>query len=205
MNSIFIKLTGNKDRHNILDEFEFWPDLTSHFGVTCPWAVKENDISSFSQSLLIRYLSNLQITRTCIKARSSSNLGRFGLFTMELLVLERSPWLWMGKMNGENGVSIFSQLLRIQTSSNLQFEDRHKISDEFEFRSYLTNHFGVTCPWAVKKKCLQLFSVTFDWIFVKLAANADRHKSLNELEFGPDRIIHFGVIRPWAQKFFPID
>ena len=76
-------------------------------------------------------------------------------------------------------------------------EDRHKISDGFEFWLYLTSHFGVTCPSAVKKKCcLQLFSVTFDWVFVKLAGNADRHKSSNEFEFGSDRNIHFGVICP---------
>ena len=88
MNSIFIKLTGNKDRHQILDGFEFRPNLTSHFGVTCPWAVKENDVSRFSQSPLIRYLSNLQLKRTGIKARKSSNLGRIGLLTSELFALE---------------------------------------------------------------------------------------------------------------------
>ena len=33
---IFIKLAGNQDRHKISDEFEFWPDLISHFEVTCP-------------------------------------------------------------------------------------------------------------------------------------------------------------------------
>ena len=43
---------------------------------------------------------------------------------------------------------------------------------------------------------LRRFSVTFDWIFVKLAGNEDRHKSSDKFEFGPDRIIHFGVIRP---------
>ena len=75
-------------------------------------------------------------------------------------------------------------------------EDRHKISDRFEFWSYLTSHFGVTCPSVVKKCCLQLFSVTFDWVFVKLAGNEDRHKSSNKFEFGSDRIIHFGVIYP---------
>ena len=31
-----LKLTGNKDRHEMLVLFKFWPDLTSHFGVTCP-------------------------------------------------------------------------------------------------------------------------------------------------------------------------
>ena len=44
MNSIFINLTGDKDRlgwFRIFDGFEFQPDLTSHFGVTCAWAVKK--------------------------------------------------------------------------------------------------------------------------------------------------------------------
>ena len=76
-------------------------------------------------------------------------------------------------------------------------EDRHKISDRFEFWSNLTSHFGVTCPSAVKKNDVsQLFSVTFDWVFVKLAGNEDRHKSSKKFEFGSDLIIHFGVICP---------
>ena len=48
--------------------------------------------------------------------------------------------------SGKNDVSIFSQLLRIQSPSNLHNEDRHKISDKFELGPYLINHFGVTCP-----------------------------------------------------------
>ena len=67
-------------------------------------------------------------------------------------------------------------------------EDRHKIF----------SHLGVACPSTVKKKkrCLQLFSVNFDWVFVKLAGNEDRHKSSNKFEFGSDRIIHLGVFCP---------
>ena len=30
------KLPGNEDMHNILDEFEFRPDLTTDYGVSCP-------------------------------------------------------------------------------------------------------------------------------------------------------------------------
>ena len=33
---ILFKLTGNEDMHNILDEFEFWPDRTTDYGVSCP-------------------------------------------------------------------------------------------------------------------------------------------------------------------------
>ena len=35
---ILFKLAGNEDMHNILDEFEFRPDLTTDYGVNCPWA-----------------------------------------------------------------------------------------------------------------------------------------------------------------------
>ena len=33
---ILFKLADNKDMHNILDEFEFQPDLTTDYGVSCP-------------------------------------------------------------------------------------------------------------------------------------------------------------------------
>ena len=35
---ILFKLAGNEDMHNILDEFKFRPDLTTDYGVSCPWA-----------------------------------------------------------------------------------------------------------------------------------------------------------------------
>ena len=33
---ILFKHAGNEDMHNILDEFEFRPDLTTDYGVSCP-------------------------------------------------------------------------------------------------------------------------------------------------------------------------
>ena len=33
---IFFKLAGNKDMHNIMNEFEFRPDRTTDYGVSCP-------------------------------------------------------------------------------------------------------------------------------------------------------------------------
>ena len=33
---ILFKLADNEDMHNILDEFEFWPDLITDYGVSCP-------------------------------------------------------------------------------------------------------------------------------------------------------------------------
>ena len=33
---ILFKFAGNEDMHNILDEFEFRPDRTTDYGVSCP-------------------------------------------------------------------------------------------------------------------------------------------------------------------------
>ena len=33
---IFFKLAGNKDMHYIMNEFEFRPDRTTDYGVSCP-------------------------------------------------------------------------------------------------------------------------------------------------------------------------
>ena len=45
----------------------------------------ENGVSTFSQLLLIRSFLYLQITRTCIKSRTSLNFGQIGPLTMEQL------------------------------------------------------------------------------------------------------------------------
>ena len=37
---IIVKVAGNQDRHKSLDEFDFRPDQTTHFGVTRPWVTK---------------------------------------------------------------------------------------------------------------------------------------------------------------------
>ena len=49
----------------------------------------ENGVSTFSRLLLIRPCLYLQVTRTCIKSRTSYNFGQIGLLTTELADLER--------------------------------------------------------------------------------------------------------------------
>ena len=48
----------------------------------------ENDVSIFSRLFLIRSFLYLQVTRTCIKSRTSSNFGQIEPLTTELAVLE---------------------------------------------------------------------------------------------------------------------
>ena len=47
-----------------------------------------NGVSTFSQLLLTRSFLYLQVTRTCIKSRTSSNFGQIGPLTTELAALE---------------------------------------------------------------------------------------------------------------------
>ena len=49
----------------------------------------ENDVSTFSRLFLIRSFLYLQVMRTCIKSRTSSNFGQIGPLTRELAALER--------------------------------------------------------------------------------------------------------------------
>ena len=85
---IFFKLAGNKDMHNIMNEFEFRPDRTTDYGVSCPWASKkypyrpyngENCVSTFSLLFLIGSFWYFHITRTSIKAWMSLNFLKWDL------------------------------------------------------------------------------------------------------------------------------
>ena len=49
----------------------------------------ENGVSTFSRLLMIRSFLYLQVMRTCIKSRTSSNFGQVGPLTTELASLER--------------------------------------------------------------------------------------------------------------------
>ena len=85
---IVFKLAGNKDMHNIMNEFEFRPDRTTDYGVSCPWASKkypyrpyngENGVSTFSLLFLIGSFRYFHVTRTSIKAWMSLNFLKWDL------------------------------------------------------------------------------------------------------------------------------
>ena len=142
---IIIKVAGNQDRNKSSDEYDFGPNQTTPFGVTCPWVTKtshfeleyfwsqlanldqilcltslgwgkgcirfwgrldqnsgfhgnrkppltyngENDVSTFPRLFLIWSFLYLQVTRTYVKSRTSSNFGQIGPLTTELAALER--------------------------------------------------------------------------------------------------------------------
>ena len=105
----------------------------------------ENGVSTFSRLLFIRSFLYLQVTRTCIKSRMSSNFGQIGPLTTELAALESlkiSHRLIMGKWCLHASSFIFVRII-IKVAGN---QDRHKSMVEFEFGPNQTTHFGVACP-----------------------------------------------------------
>ena len=193
MDSIFIKLTGNKDRHEMLDGFKFRPDLTTHFGATCPWTAK-NDASNFSQTPLTRYLSNLQVTRTGINARNEFEFGPDRIIHFGV----NRPWalnffpiyLYWRKWC----IHLFSVPLNSISIKLTGFEDRHKIADEFELRPDLINHFGVTCNGWWKN------DVHFQSDLLQTCLQLEQHKISVEFKFQLNRTAGFAVKCHWVPK-----
>ena len=68
---ILFILAGDEDMHKILDEFEFRPDRTTYYGVSCPWGLK------FSHRLLMGkwylHASSFIFDRIIIKVASNQD------------------------------------------------------------------------------------------------------------------------------------
>ena len=178
----------------MLDGFKFQPDLISHFWVTCPGAVQKM-ISNFSQSPLMRYLSNLLVTRTSIKAENEFEFGpdqiiHFGVIRPWALTFCPIDLCWRKWC-----IHLFSFNLNSVSIKLTGNEDRHKILDKFELRSDLIKHFGVTCHWVVEKVMFP-----FNQIVLKLACNYNRHKISEEFKFQLDRTAGFAVKCHWVPK-----
>ena len=77
-----------------------------------------------------------------MKSWMSSNLGLVGLSLQSYSPLSVPIDFEWGKWCLHLfSVTMYSVSIRLTGN-----EDRHKISDKFEFWLYLTSHFGVTCP-----------------------------------------------------------
>ena len=134
----------------------FWGRLFENCGYhgnrNCPLA--HNGKNSVSKFFFSHLKSNLCQTFAVIKSPMSSTLGWVGLLTTVI-----HPWAFLLTLNQENGVSIFSQLLANSVFIKLaENNDRHKISHEFEFWTYLTYHWSFMALISEKKNDVSSFS-----------------------------------------------
>ena len=145
---IFVKLVGNQGRHKIWNEFEFRPDWISHFGVMHPWRqIKFQKTyygnSKISWPILIRFYMYHQWDggKAAFRfwSRFHQNCGCHGNRKL-LLTYDGKNCLHA------NAFSFDPIFVKLAFK-----EDRHKISDKFEFQPDLTTPFEVTYPWACNK------------------------------------------------------
>ena len=77
--------------HESLDEFQFRLDTTTDSRVICPWSEKSmyNVVNTLAPLFLIGSSLFLQVRRTTIISRTSSNFSQIRPRTAELAALER--------------------------------------------------------------------------------------------------------------------
>ena len=82
VDSGFTFTAGNQGSYKVAAEFEFRPDRTTHFGVTCPYLPMFDLVWSIASSFLNGSSPYLQVTRIAIHSQKCSNLSQLGLFTL---------------------------------------------------------------------------------------------------------------------------
>ena len=78
--------------HESLDEFQFGLDTTTYSRVICPWTDEKsvyNFVNTLAPSFFIGSFLFLQVRRTTIISRTSSNFSQILPRTAELAALER--------------------------------------------------------------------------------------------------------------------
>ena len=89
------------------------------------WPIMGEMVSTFSRLLLTRSILHLQVKRTCIKSRTSSNLA-----ALERLKNSHIHILIMGKCCLHASSFFFDRII-IKVAGN---QDRHKSSDVFDVK-----------------------------------------------------------------------
>ena len=143
--------------HKCLNEFKFLPDPTIDYGVICSWMSEQstyNLVSTLEPSFLISSSSFLQVTRTTIKSKQSSNFDQILQQTAEF----SCPWA-SGKIPINLQWEICCGHSSVFNSDWIFFifegnEDMHKCLNEFEF--LLEINYRVICPWKSEKSTYNL-------------------------------------------------
>ena len=151
-----------------------------------------------ARSFLIESSSKLLVTRTGIKARSSSILDRIRPLILELLALEWQTFYTFELENLWSQLAYLDQILCVASlgwgKGCIRFWGR--LDQNYGFHGTTESpHWLIMGKW-----CLHLFLVVFYPILFIFAGNEGMHKISNKFEFWPDQTSGYGVSCPWASK-----
>ena len=152
-----------------------------------------------ARSFLIESSSKLLVTRTGIKARSSSILGRITPLILELLVLE---WWKFHTFELEYLRSQLANLDQILCVASLGWG-----KNWIRFWGRLDQNSGFHGKrkplWLIMGNMMSPPFLSCFWSDPFYTGNEDMHKISERFEFWPDRTTDYGVSCPWGLKDFP--
>ena len=161
----------------------------------------ENGVSMLALSFFNQSSSKLLVTRTDIKAQSSSILGRIRPFILELLALE---WWQFHTFELEYLRSQSANVDQILCVTSLGWGKYcRRFWGRLDQNSGFHGNRKPPLTYNGGKWCLPLVSVLFDPILFIIADNENMHKILDEFKIRPDRTTDYGVSCPWGLKNFP--
>ena len=201
----FFILAGKEVMHKISDEFEFRPDRTTGYGVSCLKCLKMSHrlimgkwclhASSF---IFDRIISKVAGNQDRHKSSEEFDIGsnqttHYGV-TCPLVTKILHIWTWISlKPVGQSWSNLMCSIIG-------EREKLRKILGQIGSKLWI--------PWQQKapiglkwgRWCLHLFSVAFDPILFILAGNEGMHKMSDEFEFRQVRTTAYGVSCPWGLK-----
>ena len=182
---IIIKVAGNQDRHKSSVKFDFGPNQTTHFGVTCPWVTK---ISHFWTWISLKPVgqswSNFMCSIIGVGERLHRVLGQIGSLRWAIVAL----WATCSLLFLIGSFWYFHVTTSIKAWMSSNFRQIRLLTTELAALERL------------KHQCLHVFSVGIDPILVKVGGYIDMHNILHEFEFWPNGTTDYGVSCPWASK-----
>ena len=132
-----------------LDEFEFRPDLTTDYRVSCPWASEKIPIDLYWENS--HQVFSAVFDRILFILAGNEDIHK-SLYEFEFRTDPTTdyrvscPWASKKSMSSHISVDIDPIFFKLAGNKNM-----HNIMNEFEFRPDRTTDYRVSCPWASKK------------------------------------------------------
>ena len=124
---IIIKVAGYQDRHKSLVEFEFGPNQTTHFGVTCPWVTK---ISHFWTWISLKPVgqswSNFVCSSIGVGERLHKVLGQIGSLRWAILPFGLLVFIFISTQNFTKHLAYEPDLNQVNIYTQFYYEQRNR-------------------------------------------------------------------------------
>ena len=156
-NQVTMKLVNKQNRHKVMDKFEIWQHPAIKLFKKLVDNLDRHEIWVWNLAILRYLLCSWLLKRASpyftfwacwISGELPLPIGLLVLLCEKIVLILSSVKQWIISLTCHFVDTFIYDRIIIKLAGN---QVRHRISDEFEFRSYLSIHSRVTCPWALEK------------------------------------------------------